>query len=160
MWLIARQLPMKAGWWDAPLALRYFSRSNKQVQKLKTIYQIKKSTPNIIFFTTNWKQNYGKHKKCYTKLKNIVYQTQKILDQTFKILHQIITFFTKHFFFTKPEESYTNLEKLFTPNGWHFWASVLFSTFCGNLVSLLISNFSYKLAKFLWQSTKNRTGHQ
>ena len=29
MWLIVRQLPIKAGWWDAPLALRDFSRSNK-----------------------------------------------------------------------------------------------------------------------------------
>ena len=29
LWLIVRQLPIKAGWWDAPIALRDFSRSNK-----------------------------------------------------------------------------------------------------------------------------------
>ena len=31
MWLSIGQLPIKAGWWDAPLPLRDFSRSNKQV---------------------------------------------------------------------------------------------------------------------------------
>ena len=30
MWLIVQQLPIKAGWWDAPLTLRDFSQSNKQ----------------------------------------------------------------------------------------------------------------------------------
>ena len=30
MWLIVGQLPIKAGWWDAPLALWDFSWSNKQ----------------------------------------------------------------------------------------------------------------------------------
>ena len=30
MWLIVRQLPIKARWWDVPLALRDFSQSNKQ----------------------------------------------------------------------------------------------------------------------------------
>ena len=30
MWLIVGQLPIKAGWWDDPLPLLDFSRSNKQ----------------------------------------------------------------------------------------------------------------------------------
>ena len=30
VWLIVGQLPIKAEWWDAPLALQEFSRSNKQ----------------------------------------------------------------------------------------------------------------------------------
>ena len=29
VWLIVGQLPIKAGWWNAPLTLRDFSRSNK-----------------------------------------------------------------------------------------------------------------------------------
>ena len=36
MWLIVGQMPIKAGWWDASLALWDFSRSNKHCIQLST----------------------------------------------------------------------------------------------------------------------------
>ena len=35
VWLIVGQLPIKAGWWNAPLALRDFSRRNKHEDSQK-----------------------------------------------------------------------------------------------------------------------------
>ena len=44
-------------------------------------------------------------------------QTQKNLHQTFKVLHQTIKILHQ-IFFSSPNQ------KNFTPNWWHFWASV------------------------------------
>ena len=52
MWLIVGQLPIKTRWWNAPLALRDFSQSNKQKNSLKESPWFPAFLPRFLALTT------------------------------------------------------------------------------------------------------------